>query len=94
MNQYCYNNGFEEYQRLSFLLIQLNLSNSVWKQPNVILILTDDQDVTLNGMMPMQNVNKMIGLAGATFRNAVCIITSARIQEMYALKFVLTSLSR
>lgn len=52
------------------LLIPFTLSNNVWKQPNVILILTDDQDVTLNGMMPMQNVNKMIGLAGATFRNA------------------------
>ncbi|XP_073828460.1 N-acetylglucosamine-6-sulfatase-like [Musca autumnalis] len=40
------------------------------KQPNVLFILTDDQDVILNGMHPMRNVRNLIGSAGATFENA------------------------
>lgn len=42
--------------------------------PNIVLILTDDQDVTLNGLVPMNKVNNLIGLNGATFENAVCNI--------------------
>lgn len=41
------------------------------RRPNVVLVLTDDQDVTLNGMYPMNKVKNLIGMAGATFANAV-----------------------
>lgn len=41
------------------------------KRPNVLIILTDDQDVVLDGMHPMRNVKNLIGSAGATFENAV-----------------------
>uniref|UniRef100_T1PJN0 Sulfatase n=1 Tax=Musca domestica TaxID=7370 RepID=T1PJN0_MUSDO len=40
------------------------------KRPNVLIILTDDQDVVLDGMHPMRNVKNLIGSAGATFENA------------------------
>ncbi|KAI8125419.1 hypothetical protein FF38_06472 [Lucilia cuprina] len=40
------------------------------KLPNIVLILSDDQDVVLNGLTPMTNVKNFIGLKGATFENA------------------------
>ncbi|XP_065363312.1 N-acetylglucosamine-6-sulfatase-like [Calliphora vicina] len=51
-----------------FCLEQISGING--KFPNIVLILTDDQDVTLNGLLPMQNVKNLIGLMGATFENA------------------------
>ncbi len=38
---------------------------------NFILILTDDQDVVLNGLSPMENVRKLLANNGAVFTNAV-----------------------
>lgn len=38
--------------------------------PNFVFILTDDQDVVLNGMIPMSNVMKLIGNHGVTLSNA------------------------
>lgn len=43
------------------------------KLPNIILILTDDQDVVLNGLEPMKKVKHLIAEQGATFENAVSI---------------------
>ncbi|KAM7347731.1 N-acetylglucosamine-6-sulfatase-like isoform 2-T2 [Cochliomyia hominivorax] len=40
------------------------------KLPNIILILTDDQDVILNGLHPMRNVINLLGTEGAIFENA------------------------
>uniref|UniRef100_A0A6B2EJ55 Putative sulfatase n=1 Tax=Phlebotomus kandelakii TaxID=1109342 RepID=A0A6B2EJ55_9DIPT len=40
------------------------------KLPNIVLILTDDQDVVLNGMMPMKGVQELLAQEGATFINA------------------------
>ncbi|XP_059619432.1 N-acetylglucosamine-6-sulfatase-like [Phlebotomus argentipes] len=40
------------------------------KLPNVVLIVTDDQDVVLNGMMPMKSVQECLAKEGATFINA------------------------
>ena len=59
------------------LLLALSLLGisalSSGRLPNIIIILTDDQDVTLNGMLPMKSVNTLIAQKGATFENAVCI---------------------
>jgi len=40
-------------------------------KPNILLILTDDQDVILDGMFPMKEVQNLVGNEGATFTNAV-----------------------
>ncbi|XP_061423362.1 N-acetylglucosamine-6-sulfatase [Lethenteron reissneri] len=38
-------------------------------RPNLVLILTDDQDVSLGGMTPLSKTQKLIGDAGFTFTN-------------------------
>ena len=38
-------------------------------QPNIVMVLTDDQDVELGGMEPMPQARKLLGEAGATFRH-------------------------
>ena len=57
---------------LALILLEISALTS-GRLPNIIIILTDDQDVTLNGMLPMKNVNTLIAQKGATFENAVCI---------------------
>ncbi|XP_033106492.1 N-acetylglucosamine-6-sulfatase-like isoform X2 [Anneissia japonica] len=39
------------------------------KPPNIVLILTDDQDVTMDAMTPMEKTLKLIGDNGVTFSN-------------------------
>ncbi|XP_022109102.1 N-acetylglucosamine-6-sulfatase-like isoform X2 [Acanthaster planci] len=39
------------------------------KRPNIVFILTDDQDVTMNGMTPLVNTVSLIGKQGITFNN-------------------------
>ncbi|XP_038061559.1 N-acetylglucosamine-6-sulfatase-like isoform X1 [Patiria miniata] len=39
------------------------------KRPNIVFILTDDQDVTMNGMTPLVNTVSLIGKQGMTFNN-------------------------
>ncbi|EDW72059.2 uncharacterized protein Dwil_GK10744 [Drosophila willistoni] len=38
--------------------------------PNIVVILSDDQDVELHGMFPLQETMDLIGRAGAQFNNA------------------------
>jgi len=38
--------------------------------PNIVIVLTDDQDVFLDGMMPLQKTQRLIGDHGTTFENA------------------------
>ncbi|KAG8137789.1 hypothetical protein E2320_003736 [Naja naja] len=40
------------------------------RKPNVVLILTDDQDVYLGGMTPLKKTNALIAEMGLTFSNA------------------------
>uniref|UniRef100_A0A1I8PRC1 Sulfatase N-terminal domain-containing protein n=1 Tax=Stomoxys calcitrans TaxID=35570 RepID=A0A1I8PRC1_STOCA len=60
------------YIFLAFMAIQSNLAFASFnkKSPNIVIILTDDQDVDLDGLFPMNNVKHLIGEAGATFENA------------------------
>lgn len=38
---------------------------------NFVIVLTDDQDVVLNGLNPMENVKKLLANNGAVFTNVV-----------------------
>ena len=38
-------------------------------QPNIVMILTDDQDVEIGGLEPMPKLRKLLGDAGATFKH-------------------------
>lgn len=40
------------------------------KRPNFVVIITDDQDVVLDGMNPMKNVQRFIANEGVTFTNS------------------------
>uniref|UniRef100_T1GS38 Sulfatase N-terminal domain-containing protein n=1 Tax=Megaselia scalaris TaxID=36166 RepID=T1GS38_MEGSC len=40
------------------------------KPPNFLLVVTDDQDVVLNGLVPMKNVQNLLMKEGITFQNA------------------------
>ncbi|XP_075158665.1 N-acetylglucosamine-6-sulfatase-like [Haematobia irritans] len=40
------------------------------KQPNIVIILTDDQDIELDGMYPMRYVKELFDKDGVTFENA------------------------
>uniref|UniRef100_W8B4N7 N-acetylglucosamine-6-sulfatase n=1 Tax=Ceratitis capitata TaxID=7213 RepID=W8B4N7_CERCA len=59
-------------------------------KPNVILILSDDQDVALEGMTPLRQVQKLVGNEGAVFTNAYtssplcCPSRSSLLSGMYA----------
>ncbi|XP_032691113.1 N-acetylglucosamine-6-sulfatase-like isoform X2 [Odontomachus brunneus] len=59
--------------RQAILLALLNYLLSVASQ-NIVLILTDDQDLTLDGMTPMTHTRNLIGHHGATFKN--CFVAS------------------
>lgn len=39
-------------------------------KPNIVLILTDDQDVVLNGMTPLKKTRQLLGEEGSIFSNA------------------------
>ncbi|XP_023141843.1 glucosamine (N-acetyl)-6-sulfatase (Sanfilippo disease IIID), b [Amphiprion ocellaris] len=43
------------------------------KPSNIIVVLADDQDVQLGGMMPIKKTKALIGAAGATFVNAFTV---------------------
>ncbi|XP_048862688.1 N-acetylglucosamine-6-sulfatase [Brienomyrus brachyistius] len=40
------------------------------RRPNIVLILTDDLDVAIGGMIPLSKLKKLIGDAGISFTNA------------------------
>ncbi|XP_016092522.1 N-acetylglucosamine-6-sulfatase-like [Sinocyclocheilus grahami] len=54
---------------VALLTCTLRCSQCV-KLSNIILILTDDQDVEMGGMTPMKKTKALIGDAGVTFSNA------------------------
>ncbi|KAH8402453.1 hypothetical protein KR009_012038, partial [Drosophila setifemur] len=60
------------------------------KRPNILLILTDDQDVELHGMYPMVETIKLLGQRGAFFHKAYtptpicCPARASLLSGMYA----------
>lgn len=46
-----------------------NLNLNWYRRPNIVLILTDDLDVSMGGMIPLNKTRKLIGEAGITFTN-------------------------
>lgn len=59
---------------LSFVLLMatIGVSRSSEQPPNFVIIMTDDQDIVLNGLTPMKKTLDLLADQGATFRNAVC----------------------
>lgn len=58
------------YTALTLLLLYVAAFTLVSsKKPNVVLILTDDQDVLLGGMTPLKKTRKLVGDLGITFTN-------------------------
>ncbi|XP_063073693.1 N-acetylglucosamine-6-sulfatase [Engraulis encrasicolus] len=61
--------------RFSMICVTLFLNNTpVWaakyRRPNIVLILTDDLDASMGGMVPLNKTRKLLGDAGITFTNA------------------------
>ncbi|XP_063368638.1 N-acetylglucosamine-6-sulfatase-like [Cydia amplana] len=54
---------------LNSLLFFLLAGGILCDKPNFVIILTDDQDVTMGGMTPMKHVRRLIGEEGMTFAN-------------------------
>ncbi|MEE6480459.1 hypothetical protein FKM82_012579 [Ascaphus truei] len=60
---------------MHLLTVGLLVSPLLWvegrvRKPNVVLILTDDQDVSLGGMTPLKKIKELIADHGITFSNA------------------------
>lgn len=55
---------------LNYALILFHLTITLALKPNFVVILTDDQDVLLDGLKPMQRTLKYIANNGVTFENA------------------------
>lgn len=58
---------------LNYLILLLSVGAALSdanKRPNFVVIITDDQDVVMDGMKPMKNVNRFIGTEGVTFTNS------------------------
>ncbi|XP_071379211.1 N-acetylglucosamine-6-sulfatase-like, partial [Centroberyx affinis] len=63
---------------LNFLLICVTLLSSLsgaaaaksYRKPNIVLILTDDLDIAIGGLSPLNKTKKLIGDAGISFTNA------------------------
>ncbi|XP_072309833.1 N-acetylglucosamine-6-sulfatase [Eucyclogobius newberryi] len=61
---------------VNFLLICVTLScfscssARSYHKPNIVLILTDDLDISIGGLTPLSKTKKLIGDAGISFRNA------------------------
>uniref|UniRef100_A0A4W4DSB9 N-acetylglucosamine-6-sulfatase n=1 Tax=Electrophorus electricus TaxID=8005 RepID=A0A4W4DSB9_ELEEL len=51
------------------LLSNLPVMANMYHRPNIVLILTDDLDVSIGGMIPLNKTRKLIGDAGITFPN-------------------------
>lgn len=54
------------------LILVTAVSETVAKEkPNIVFIITDDQDLVLGGMQPMRKTTNLIGNQGITFENAI-----------------------
>ncbi|KAH8300652.1 hypothetical protein KR018_001324, partial [Drosophila ironensis] len=75
---------------LGLLLLGLSFSIRAQKPPNIVLILTDDQDVELHGMYPLSSTIRELGNEGASFHRAYtptpicCPARASLLTGMYA----------
>ncbi|XP_062560664.1 N-acetylglucosamine-6-sulfatase-like [Armigeres subalbatus] len=61
----------ESVPKISLVLFMLVFgTHSSEDAPNIVLILTDDQDIVLKGMNPMTKTQQLVANRGATFLNA------------------------
>lgn len=51
-------------------LVYLHCTASQEKSPNIVMILTDDQDLLLGGVTPMKKTLQLVANEGVTFKNA------------------------
>uniref|UniRef100_A0A1W7RGZ6 N-acetylglucosamine-6-sulfatase n=1 Tax=Agkistrodon contortrix contortrix TaxID=8713 RepID=A0A1W7RGZ6_AGKCO len=65
--------GFRPGLLLLLLLSAGRGESGAAKRANIVLILTDDQDLVLGGMTPMKKTQMLIGQFGATFANAFSV---------------------
>lgn len=52
------------------LVMVLSLSRVSFALPNIVMVLTDDQDVFLDAMTPLAKTRQLLGEQGTTFSNA------------------------
>ncbi|XP_012680860.2 N-acetylglucosamine-6-sulfatase [Clupea harengus] len=55
---------------VTLLFNSLSVVATMYRRPNIVLILTDDLDVSIGGMVPLSKTRKLIGDAGIVFTNA------------------------
>ena len=55
---------------LTTLLLVTRVTELQTRRPNIVLIVTDDQDVTMGGTTPMVSARQLIMEQGAEFTNA------------------------
>jgi len=55
--------------RVCLMILVTFVNYACGKQPNFVVILTDDQDVLLDGLKPMVKTNRLLGDHGVTFDN-------------------------
>lgn len=53
------------------LLLATFRSFTLASRPNIVVILTDDQDLVLNSMKFLPKIDKLLAMKGVTFNNAV-----------------------
>ncbi|KAK6635375.1 hypothetical protein RUM44_000626 [Polyplax serrata] len=59
------------YQLMSVVVLMVSVVKFTHStRPNFLIILTDDQDVTLSGLTPLNKTRKLIGEEGSLFTNA------------------------
>ncbi|GAA6105849.1 N-acetylglucosamine-6-sulfatase [Tachysurus ichikawai] len=65
---------FHTTLHLSFIWVcmlwsSMAVMTKTYQRPNIVLILTDDLDISIGGMIPLNKTRKLIGDAGITFTN-------------------------
>ncbi|XP_062373770.1 N-acetylglucosamine-6-sulfatase isoform X2 [Sardina pilchardus] len=55
---------------VTLFLNSLPVVVTMYRRPNIVLILTDDLDADMGGMVPLNKTRKLIGDSGITFTNA------------------------